>query len=79
MSMKTPQNVKWVKAYKAWCKKQGIADKQCVTDDPMMHAYMHVKLWAKAVEKAGIDRCRQSAESAGRLGDRQPGGQIQGG
>ena len=50
MSMKTPQNVKWLKAYQEWCKKQGIADKQCVTDDPMMHAYIHVKLWAKAVE-----------------------------
>jgi urea transport system substrate-binding protein len=53
MSMKTPQNVKWVKAYQEWCKKQGIADKQCVTDDPRMHAYIHVKLWAKAVEQAG--------------------------
>ena len=52
MSLKTPQNFQWVKAYKSWCQKQGIADKQCVTDDPMMHAYIHVKLWAKAVEKA---------------------------
>src|SRR5256886_1463552 len=25
---------------------------QCVTDDPMMHAYIHVHLWAKAVQKA---------------------------
>ena len=53
MSLKSPQNFKWVKAYKAWCEKRGIPDKQCVTDDPMMHAYTHVKLWAKAVEKAG--------------------------
>src|SRR5499426_3383930 len=38
MSMKTPENLKWVKAYKAWCGKHNIPDKQCVTDDPMMHA-----------------------------------------
>jgi urea transport system substrate-binding protein len=53
MSLKTPQNIKWIKSYKAWCAKHNIADKQCVTDDPMMHAYIHVHLWAKAVEKAG--------------------------
>ncbi len=52
MSLKTPDNLKWVKAYKAWCGTHGIAEKQCVTDDPMMHAYIHVYLWAKAVEKA---------------------------
>lgn len=53
MSLKTPQNIQWVKRYEAWCKKQGIPQKQCVTDDPMMHAYIHVHLWADAVEKAG--------------------------
>jgi urea transport system substrate-binding protein len=53
MSLKNPNNFKWIKAYKEWCKTHGISDSQCVTDDPMMHAYTHVKLWAKAVEKAG--------------------------
>src|SRR5881628_539672 len=52
MSLKTPDNLKWVKAYKEWCKGHSIPDKQCVTDDPMMHAYIHVHLWAKAVQKA---------------------------
>ena len=52
MSLKTPENLKWVKAYKAWCAGHNIPEKQCVTDDPMMHAYIHVCLWAKAVEKA---------------------------
>jgi urea transport system substrate-binding protein len=52
MSLRTPQNLRWVKAYKAWCAKHGTPDKQCVTDDPMMHAYVHVHLWAKAVAKA---------------------------
>jgi urea transport system substrate-binding protein len=52
MSLKSPANLKWVKAYKEWAKGHGIADKQAVTDDPMMHAYIHVHLWAKAVKKA---------------------------
>src|SRR5262249_37504802 len=52
MSLKTPENLKWVKAYKAWCQRHNMPDKQCVTDDPMMHAYIHVLLWAKAVTKA---------------------------
>jgi urea transport system substrate-binding protein len=65
MSLKTPQNFKWVKAYKQWCEKRGIPDKQCVTDDPMMHAYIHVKLWAEAVEKAGstdVDKVLKAIE-----------------
>jgi urea transport system substrate-binding protein len=51
MSLKTPQNLKWMAAYKAYTAKKGI--KSSITDDPMMHAYLQVKLWAKAVEKAG--------------------------
>jgi urea transport system substrate-binding protein len=43
----TPENKKFVEAYK---KKFG--DKR-VTDDPIEAAYIAVKLWAKAVEKAG--------------------------
>jgi urea transport system substrate-binding protein len=52
MSLKTPENIKWVKAYKDFAKKKGIAEKQAVTDDPMMHGHIHVKLWAKAAQKA---------------------------
>ena len=52
MSLRTPENMRWLKAYKAWCGTHGTPDKQCVTDDPMMHAYVHVHLWAKAVAKA---------------------------
>lgn len=65
MSLKTPQNLKWIKSYKAWCAKHNIADKQCVTDDPMMHAYIHVHLWAKAVQKAGstdVDKVLKALE-----------------
>jgi len=52
MSLKTPDNIKWVKAYKDWAKAHNIPDKQAVTDDPMMHAYVHVHLWATAAKKA---------------------------
>jgi urea transport system substrate-binding protein len=65
MSLKTPQNIKWIKSYKDWCAKQNIPDKQCVTDDPMMHAYIHVHLWAKAVAKAGsteVDKVLKALE-----------------
>ena len=65
MSIKTPENIKWVKAYKDWAKKQNIPDKQAVTDDPMMHASIHVKLWAKAAQKAestDVDKVLKSIE-----------------
>jgi len=66
MSLKTPENLKWVSAWKAWAKKAGIGDKQAVTDDPMMHAYVHVKLWAEAVKRAEsteVDRVLKAIES----------------
>ncbi len=66
MSLKTPENLKWVNAWKAWAKKANIPDKQAVTDDPMMHAYVHVKLWAEAVKKAestDVDRVLKAIEN----------------
>jgi urea transport system substrate-binding protein len=52
MSLETPENLAWVTAYKAWAKKRNIPDRQVVTTDPMMHAYINVHLWANAVKKA---------------------------
>ncbi len=66
MSLKNPENLKWVKAWKEWAKKAGIPDKQAVTDDPMMHAYVHVHLWAKAAQKAestDVDRVLKAIEN----------------
>ena len=63
MSLKTPQNLKWTSAYKAYTAKKGI--KSAITDDPMMHGYLQVKLWAKAVEKAGttdVDKVLKALE-----------------
>ncbi|MBI1846759.1 MAG: urea ABC transporter substrate-binding protein [Candidatus Rokubacteria bacterium] len=53
MSLKTPENLRWVTAWKALARRAGISDSLAVTDDAMMHAYLHVHLWAKAVQKAG--------------------------
>jgi len=50
MSLKTPENIAWIHRYKKYAAAHGIAHP--VTDDPMMHAYVQVKLWAKAVQKA---------------------------
>jgi urea transport system substrate-binding protein len=66
MSIKNPENLKWVKAWKEWAKKAGIPDKQAVTDDPMMHAYVHVHLWAKAAQKAestDVDKVLKAIEN----------------
>jgi len=53
MSLQTPENVEFVKAYKQWAKKRSIPDTQAVVGDPMMHSYVNVHLWANAVKKAG--------------------------
>ncbi len=53
MSLQTPENLRFVKAYQEWAKKRDIPDEQAVINDPMMHAYVHVHLWAEAVKKAG--------------------------
>src|SRR5438034_2362061 len=62
MSLKTPENLKWVKAYKEWCKGHGIPDKQCVTDDPMMHAYIHVHLWRRRSRRRSPPTSRRCSE-----------------
>ena len=53
MSLKNPENEKFVKMYKDWAKKQKLpnADK-VVTNDPMEATYIGIHMWAQAVEKA---------------------------
>ena len=53
MSIKNPENTKFVKMYRDWAKKQKLpnADK-VVTNDPMEATYIGIKMWAQAVEKA---------------------------
>jgi urea transport system substrate-binding protein len=64
-SLKSPENEKFVKNFKAYCVKNklpGGADR--VTDDPMVAAYDGVQVWKLACEKAGsfdVDKVRQAA------------------
>jgi len=53
MSIKNPENAKFVKMYKEWAKKQKLpnADK-VVTNDPMEATYIGIHMWKQAVEKA---------------------------
>lgn len=68
-SIDTPQNNKFVKDFKAYCKKKGLpggADR--VTDDPIEAAYLGVHIWAKAVAKAGtadVDAVRKAVYGTG--------------
>jgi urea transport system substrate-binding protein len=53
MSLKNPENDKFVKLYRDWAKKQKLpnADK-VVTNDPMEATYIGIHMWKQAVEKA---------------------------
>jgi urea transport system substrate-binding protein len=65
MSLKTPENEKFVKNFKAYCVKNNLpggADR--VTDDPICAAYDGVQVWKLACEKAGsfdVDKVREAA------------------
>jgi urea transport system substrate-binding protein len=53
MSLKNPENEKFIKMYRDWAKKQKLpnADK-VVTNDPMEATYVGIHMWKQAVEKA---------------------------
>ncbi|WP_153116096.1 urea ABC transporter substrate-binding protein [Rhodocyclus tenuis] len=53
MTLKNPENAKFVKLYQDWAKKQKLpnADK-VVTNDPMEATYIGIHMWKQAVEKA---------------------------
>ncbi len=63
-SIDTPENKKFVEAFKAYCAKNNLpGGKDRVTDDPIEAAYYGVYVWAKAAEKAGtfdVDKVRQA-------------------
>ena len=63
-SIDTPENKKFVAAFKAFCKKNNLpgGDKR-VTDDPIEAAYYGVYVWKMAAEKAGsfeVDKVRKA-------------------
>jgi urea transport system substrate-binding protein len=76
-SVETPQNSKFVNAFKAYAKKNNLpgGDKR-VTDDPMEAAYFGVHIWKQAVEKAktiDVDPVRKAVYGQEFLA---PGGKI---
>ena len=76
-SVESPQNSKFVNAFKAYAKKSNLpgADKR-VTDDPMEAAYFGVYMWKQAVEKAkttDVDPVRKAVYGQEFLA---PGGKV---
>ncbi len=63
-SINTPDNKKFVKNFKAYCKRNNLpGSSKRVTDDPIEAAYFGVYVWKAAVEKAGsfdVDKVRQA-------------------
>jgi len=76
-SVNTPQNKKFVSAFKAYCEKNKLpGGKDRVTDDPIEAAYFGVYLWKQAVEKAkttDVDAVRKAAYGQEFLA---PGGMV---
>ena len=53
MSLKNPQNEKFVKMYREWAVKNKLPNaKTVVTNDPMEATYVGIHMWKQAVEKA---------------------------
>jgi urea transport system substrate-binding protein len=81
MSLKTPENQKFLKNWFAWLKTEkhdGVVKEKRVVDSPMVLSYDGVYLWKKAVEKAGsfdVDKVRAALES-GDISFNGPGGKI---
>jgi len=76
-SVESPQNAKFVNAFKAYAKKNNLpgGDKR-VTDDPMEAAYFGVYMWKQAVEKAkttDVDAVRKAVYGQEFLA---PGGKV---
>jgi urea transport system substrate-binding protein len=67
MSLKNPENDKFVKLYRDWAKKAKLpnADK-VVTNDPMEATYIGIHMWKQAVEKAKSTDHRQGHRRHGR-------------
>jgi len=63
-SVESPENAKFVKAFKAYCEKEGLpGGSSRVTCDPIEAAYYGVYVWKKAAEKAGtfeVDAVREA-------------------
>ncbi len=74
-SIDTPQNKRFVKNFKTYCKKMGLpGGTSRVTDDPIEAAYLGVYIWKQAVEKAGTTKVDDVRKAAYGMGFEAPGG-----
>lgn len=76
MSLPYPRNFLWLNAYKTRCQLHDIPGAQCVTSDLMMHAYIQVKLWAKAVERAQSTDIASVQRALAGMSINSPGGKY---
>jgi urea transport system substrate-binding protein len=64
MSVKNPENTRFIKMYKDWAKKNKVPNLDTVvTNDPMEATYVGIHMWAQAVEKAKsieVNKVRQA-------------------
>jgi len=76
-SVKTPQNKKFVAAFKSYCKRKGLpGGSSRVTDDPIEAAYFGVYLWKQAVEKAQTTEVNAVRKAAYGQKFLAPGGMV---
>lgn len=76
-SLDSPENKKFVSAFKAFCEKKGLpGGKDRVTDDPICWAYTDVYLWKNAVEKAGTIEIEKMRPALYGLEWMSPGGLV---
>jgi urea transport system substrate-binding protein len=64
MSVKNPENTKFIKMYKDWAKRNNVPNLDTVvTNDPMEATYVGIHMWKQAVEKAKsteVDKVRKA-------------------
>ncbi|MXR37055.1 urea ABC transporter substrate-binding protein [Craterilacuibacter sinensis] len=77
MSVKNPVNSQWVKDYKAWAKKKGLANAdKLVTNDPMEATYVGINMWADAVKKAGTTEVDAVRKAMAGMSFKAPSGMV---
>ena len=76
-SIESPENEKFVEAFKSYCKKNNLPGGDSrVTDDPICWSYTGLYLWKKAVEKAGTLDVDQVTAALASLGHHSPCGIV---
>jgi len=75
MSVKNPENEKFIADWKAYVKAKGLPDgDKRVTNDPMEATYVGIKMWAQAVEQAGTTDVNAVRQAVGGQTVKAPSG-----